>query len=117
MAELHQITKILAGLLLVIGVMFLMAYFFKNFKGNKYLNNKCISIISSVFLGNKEKLVLVEVEGKKTLIGVTANSIQTLLLVDGFADNVEKKDSAQVIPVENKFHKVLKQQQEEKCNV
>lgn len=71
--------------LATIGVLFLfllLAYCVKKIKPNNMLKNKSISVVANVSLGGKEKVCLLDVEGKKLVIGMTPNSIQTLMVLN-----------------------------------
>lgn len=63
-------------LILMVGAL----YLFKKFMGARLASGgkNEIKLISSFFLGNREKLIVVEVEGKKLLLGVTSNNISLL---------------------------------------
>ena len=63
-------------LILMVGAL----YLFKKFMGARlsFGGKNEIKPISSFFLGNREKLIVVEVEGKKILLGVTSNNISLL---------------------------------------
>ena len=65
------------SLAMVLLVIVIAAFILKRFQGfQQQLNG--IKIITSVHLGNKEKLVVVEVSGKQLLLGVTAQQINLL---------------------------------------
>lgn len=67
---------LMAILILMVGAL----YLFKKFMGARLSSGgkNEIKLISSFFLGNREKLIVVEVEGKKLLLGVTSNNISLL---------------------------------------
>jgi|GEM_PF-7120163 len=69
--------KMSISLLFVVTVIYLLSLIFKKVNGIS-LYNKDIHLDSSMYIGNKERLMIVNTMGKKILIGVTQNGIQTL---------------------------------------
>ena len=83
MVEIHQIARLFLGLVTVTGLLFIVAYVVKKLKYNNCVGGgKGITVISNLMLGNKERIILLEVEGQKALIGITSNVIQTLMLLN-----------------------------------
>jgi flagellar protein FliO/FliZ len=105
MVDINQVTKILIALFIVMLIMLIITYVLKRAKVSNYLGNKGITIISNLFLGNKERLLLLDVEDQRALIGVTAHSMQTLLILDKKASDLIKK---QTINEPSKFQKILR---------
>ncbi len=62
------------------GILFIFRQFSERRSGR--INKQFISLIASFHIGPKEKLMLVEVLGKKILLGVTQQSINTLAVLD-----------------------------------
>lgn len=109
MIDVNQITRILFGLVMVLGFMFAVAYFVKKLKNNNYLGGKGITVLSNLLLGNKERIVLLEVEGQKALIGITSHAIETLMIISKPASkcqNIVKPNST------SQFKTILEKQQE-----
>ncbi len=50
------------------------------------INKRFINLVTSFHIGPKEKLMLVDVVGKKILLGVTQHSINTLAVLDDSCD-------------------------------
>ena len=72
------LVKVFSGLALVIALIFAMSWLVKRFGQGTFLSNSNMKIINSLSLGTKEKIVVVEIGERQLLLGVTANSIQTL---------------------------------------
>lgn len=111
MVDINQVTRILVGLIIVMIIMFIITYLLKRVKAGSYLGNKGITIVSNLFLGNRERLILLEVEGQKALIGVTTHNIQTLLVIDKVERNQGENAPANF---SSQFQKILKQQENKK---
>jgi len=73
--QLLQVMLALAG---VLALIFALAWLFKRFVQPMSLSGQQIKVVSSLALGNKEKLVLAEVNGQQILLGVTAQNINSL---------------------------------------
>ena len=108
MIDINQVTRILVGLMIVMIVMFIITYLLKRVTAGSYLGNKEITVVGNLFLGNKERLVLLDVEGQRALIGVTAHNIQTLLIME---KSVGKQNGVEPVNSPSQFQKVLKQQE------
>lgn len=93
--------KIILSLLFVCSFIFILAWISKKFGMSSYQNNEKIKLVSSMSMGTKEKICLFEVEGEKILLGVTAQSINTLKVYSkeisdlslNDVDSVDKKNT------------------------
>jgi flagellar protein FliO/FliZ len=88
-AELFKTAGMLA---IVLGVMIGLLYLFKKYTtfAAGGLNKSSIKHLSSFHMGNREKLVIVEVEERRLLLGVTQNNISLILELDKIEnENVE----------------------------
>ena len=79
----NHIVNLLFVLLLIITAAFLL----KRSKFAGRIANKNIKVISHFSIGAKEKLVLIEVDQQKILLGVTAHQIRTLHAFDAREDS------------------------------
>lgn len=73
----ESLLPMLTGLLLILAVIFLLAFVFKRFS-NFGLSSKNIKVIESQVVGNKEKLMIIQVQQQQFLIGVTGHTISQL---------------------------------------
>ncbi len=73
----HLLT-VLVALLGIIALIFVFAWFARRFNGGSWLKESHIKVLSSLPLGTRERLLLVEVGQQQLLLGVTANTISTL---------------------------------------
>lgn len=74
-ADYLQIVIVLA---FIVGLIFLMAWFARRLTTGRTLDANAIAVVATRFLGPKEKLLLVEVEGTRVLIGINAQSMTSL---------------------------------------
>lgn len=75
-----------AALVLVLAVFFVFAWVLKRFNRIPASQNG-LHIVSGLNVGNKEKLLVVQVGKKQLLLGVTANSISKLHQLDEAIDD------------------------------
>ncbi len=74
-----SLVKTFLGLTLVLGMIFLMAKIGKRFHPAISAPDRALKIVSILSLGTKEKVALIQVGSKQVLIGVTPQSINTLM--------------------------------------
>ena len=73
-----QLANITLGLVLVLALIFALAWLFRRYGNVASLNRSNIQILGGVSLGSRERAVLLEVEGEQILVGVTPNQITRL---------------------------------------
>ena len=91
-----EVGKLLAGLLVVIAVIFWGAWLAKKLNiGNRFTNNGAIKIISLLSLSTKEKIIVVEVGGEQIVVGSSQQGLQYLhTLTDPICTkNIDEKQS------------------------
>jgi flagellar protein FliO/FliZ len=77
----ENILPMLGGLLLILVFIFIVAWLSKRVTRWTQKNPQ-IKVIENYSIGNKEKLVIILVENKRILIGVTPYSIKTISILD-----------------------------------
>lgn len=70
--------KMILGLLVVTAMIYGLAWIVKKITQGNLLQNNNMRMISAMALGTKEKVVLIEVENQKILLGVAAGGINAL---------------------------------------
>jgi len=75
---LHSIVQVGLVLVLMVGLIFSLAWLAKKTQAFGLQGGKHIALLQTVPLGQKEKAVLIELEGNRILLGVTANQVSTL---------------------------------------
>lgn len=73
-----QLGQMLLGLLLVIGLIFMLAWLLRRVQQIGPRGNQVIKLIASQALGPRDRLVLVQVGGEQILLGLTAGRITPL---------------------------------------
>ena len=73
-----QLVQLLLGLLLVIGVIFLLAWLMRRVQQIVPRGGQVIKIVATQALGPRDRLVLVQVGGEQILLGLSPGSITSL---------------------------------------
>lgn len=73
--HLVSVTLALLGIILLI---FAISWFVKRFGQGGFIQNQHIKIISTMPLGTRERIVLIDAGGQQLLLGITATAINTL---------------------------------------
>jgi len=73
-----QLANITLGLVLVLALIFALAWLFRRYGNVASLNRSNIQVLGGVSLGSRERAVLLEVEGEQILVGVTPSQITRL---------------------------------------
>lgn len=74
----NSVGSMVVGLAAVLGIIFLLAWISKRFNIGTPGGSSNMRMISAMSVGQKEKIILVEVEGEKLLLGVTPHQISRL---------------------------------------
>lgn len=72
------ISQVFVGLVMVLALIFLIATIVKRFGGAAILNNQHMKILSTLSLGQKEKVLIIEAGDQQLLLGVTSQQITRL---------------------------------------
>lgn len=75
------IMNVFGSLIIVLGLLFGLAWLYKKL-AIKLPGSSHIKIVSSVMLGPRERILVIEVQGKQRVLGVTANQINMLFELD-----------------------------------
>lgn len=68
----------LAGLLMVVGLIFLLAWAARRIGLQRLTGSGVVKVVSSTAVGTRERVVVVEVAGNWLVLGVTASQVNTL---------------------------------------
>jgi flagellar protein FliO/FliZ len=85
-ASLIQVTL---ALMLMVGLILGLAWLTRRFAQPLFQQQKNLRLISSLSLGVKEKIILVEVNGKQLVLGVTPQQITSLHVMDAPSEKNE----------------------------
>lgn len=72
------IGQVMMGLVLVLGLIFAIAWLMRRFGQGTLMGGQHMKVVSSLPLGPREKLLLVDVGGEQLLLGVTPGRINCL---------------------------------------
>ena len=86
-----QLAQMVFGLLLVVGLIFFLAWLLRRMQGNAQRGAQVIEIVGSRAIGPRDRLLLVQVGKEQILIGHTPGSIEALHVL---AEPVEVPESA-----------------------
>ena len=75
------IMNVFGSLIIVLGLLFGLAWLYKKL-ALKLPGSSHIKIVSSVMLGPRERILVIEVQGKQRVLGVTSNQINMLFELD-----------------------------------
>lgn len=89
----NSIGTMMLGLFFVLAIIFGMAWLSKRLKWKGLGVGQAIKPISVINVGGKEKLLIVEVDGQRLLLGVTPNSITLLKMLESTDSISIKVDS------------------------
>ena len=70
--------QVMIGLMLVLGVLVVLAWGMKKISGGKQVGSGAIHIVGGINVGNRERILVVEVANEWIVVGVTATSITAL---------------------------------------
>jgi flagellar protein FliO/FliZ len=87
------VAQILISFLVVIGFIFLMAWLMRRSGRFGSGSGQVIKIISSMSLGMREKIIVIEVGGENIVVGVAPGQIRTLHVLNGSTELTKKEDS------------------------
>ena len=89
-----HLLNVTLGLMAIIGLIFALSLFVRRFGSGTFSANAHLKIISSMPLGTRERIVLIDAGGQQLLLGITPTNINTLHV---FADPivVDNKPEAQ----------------------
>lgn len=74
----EQMIKMVLGLLFVLLLIFLLAWLFKRYLGGGVISNASLKAIAGVSVGQKERVVLVQVGERQLLLGVAPGQVNML---------------------------------------
>lgn len=81
------LTQSLLSLLLVLAIIVGLLYASKWFMQRRPRGGRRLRFIEAMAVGNKEKLILVEVDDRQLLLGVSANQVNLIKELDSVSDN------------------------------
>lgn len=106
-----QIVQLLLGLLLVIGLIFILAWLARRLQQQLPGGSRddVIQLLATRPLGQRERLLLVQVGSEQVLLGLTPGSIKTLHVMQEPVATDSKKDTQSVGEFAKRLKQVLRQ--------
>jgi flagellar protein FliO/FliZ len=92
--------QMLFALLVVLGLLFSVAWLLKRFGPVRTLNNATVKIVGGISVGNRERIVVVEVADQWIVVGVAPGRINTLSTMPK-QDTTINADVDAIPPVQN----------------
>ncbi len=77
-----QIIKMVVGLIIVLVMIFAIAWLARNHMGFNPTSNAALKPIAGVSIGQKERVVLLQVSDRQVLVGVAPGSVNMLYVLD-----------------------------------
>jgi len=104
-----NIMNMLMGLGLVLAIIFFMAWIVRRMGGMQVMGTQKIKLLGGMSLGAREKVVLVQIENKRLVLGVAQGQVNTLHVMDGEFETDEKESVDSAAPFKEKFLHALSQ--------
>lgn len=77
-----ELLHILLALIITIPLIVGFIYLLKRYTNYSYKNTDGIKLVKQLALGNKERILVVEVEEIKLIIGISSNTFNTLHVIN-----------------------------------
>lgn len=104
----NELANVTMGLLLVLALIFALAWLFRRYGNLPSFNKNSIQILGGVSLGTREKAILLEVEGQRLLVGVAPGQVTRLHTFAPTQNNESPSQSEE----DDEFSMTLKQEQQ-----
>ncbi len=104
----NELANVTMGLLLVLALIFALAWLFRRYGNLPAFNKSNIQILGGVSLGSREKAILLEVEGQRLLVGVASGQVTKLHTFTANDQQEQLADSE----VDDQFSSTLQQEKE-----
>ena len=98
-----QLANLVGGLMLILGLIYGLSWFVKRFSQGGFMQNSTIKMLSTMPLGTRERIMLVDVGGKQILLGITATHINALHVFEEPVVNATEN----AIPASSEFSQKL----------
>ena len=97
------------GLAIVVMLIFMISWLVKRVSGFSVYSNPHLKVISGLHVGQKEKILLIQIADKQIVVGVTASSIRTLHQLESniINDDTSMRDN---IPFAERLLQALKKE-------
>lgn len=102
-----SIVQIIFSLLLVLAAIVLVAWLLKRMNVAQQGSGRLLKVLGGVSIGQRERIVLVEIEDTWLVVGVGPGQIRTLHTLQKAENSISDFQSPETQPAENKFASLL----------
>ncbi|MDH5391626.1 MAG: flagellar biosynthetic protein FliO [Gammaproteobacteria bacterium] len=102
-----SIANMFMGLGLVLVVIFFMAWLVRRMGGMQLSGSQRIRLLGGLSLGPREKVVLIQIENKRLLLGVAQGQVNTLHELEGEYENIANQTSDSATDFKDKLLQAL----------
>ena len=81
-ASVSQIMQIITSLILVVGIIFAGAWFFRRYGSLHGMLNDNMKVVAGISVGQREKVIILQAGDTQVMLGVSPGRIQTLHVFD-----------------------------------
>ncbi|MDP2247687.1 MAG: flagellar biosynthetic protein FliO [Nitrosomonadales bacterium] len=99
--------QVIFGLIAVLGVMMIIAWLFKRYAPGIGQNNSVARIVGGVSVGNRERVLVIEVADRWLVVGVSAGQVNSIANLEAGQANIEPVNPG--MTASNPFAKWLSQ--------
>ena len=98
-----QLANLVGGLMLILALIYGLSWFVKRFSQGGFMQNSTIKMLSTMPLGTRERIMLVDIGGKQILLGITATQINALHVFEEPVVNTTEN----AVPASSEFNQKL----------
>ena len=98
LTEPPDFVRMLMSLIIVLAVIFLLAYIVKKLKITPH-SQKHLRTVAQLSVGTKERVVVVEVNGEQFMLGVTSNNVNLLHKLEQPIEKTQQLESTERVPL------------------
>lgn len=92
-----SLLKVVVGLLFVLVAIFASAWAFRRFGGKAFMSNDSMQIIGGLSLGQRDRVVLLQVGKEQIVVGVSPGRLQTLHVLKEPVEVPENNQQASIM--------------------
>lgn len=102
-----SIANMFMGLGLVLVIIFFMAWMVRKMGGMQIAGSQRMKLLGGISLGPREKVVLIQIENKRLVVGVAQGQVNTLHVMEGVYEETEKDSINTAADFKDKFLQAL----------
>lgn len=94
--SMEYVIQIILSFIVVVGLIFLIAWLIKRSGKFGYGSKQNIKILSTVSLGMREKILLIDINGETIVVGIAPGQIRTLYVLNNKLDHNEEEGTESI---------------------